>query len=126
MLLDKLGTVISIEADNGIYIFDNMSGTGKTRLCNVLKDYMLIDDSIVAITYNDVKVFKSAVLDIIKPSKQKLLMLDRYDLYRPFAEDKIKEFGKTGIVLIDSKLEIGYFDDIVIVGLLPDRIEVTV
>jgi hypothetical protein len=124
MLLDKLSIKLHINLEPGVYIFTNYSATGKTRLCNLLKDYMILDDTVLSITYNDVLLHKDDTKSYIKPGKQRLLMLDRYDLYSGFATEEIKEFSKTGVVLIDTKYGLDFIDDIVYIKLYLDRIEV--
>lgn len=47
---------ISINLDNGVYLFDNQSATGKTRLCRLLKSCQSYNEPVAAYTYSDFTV----------------------------------------------------------------------
>lgn len=103
--LNKFIPNIEVRLDNGIYIFDMDSGTGKTWLCKMLRQYQLAGEPVASYTYQD----KQIGLDfdkVVKPTEQKLLMIDRYDMYRNQYNDIIRQFAETGIVLIDCKTPI--------------------
>lgn len=99
--IDDARIKVDIKLDNGIYCFYGDSGEGKTRLAKLFRNYS-IKFPVASYSYNDL------VLDIpfdvlVKPGKQKVLVLDRYDLYKTMFTEQIKEFANTGIVLIDCK-----------------------
>lgn len=95
-------TKVIVDLPNGIYEFDPMSATGKTRLAKILRELGISGLPVMSYTYSD-KVLRVPFNEVIKPGEQKLLMIDRYDLYRNQFNEQIKEFAKTGVVLIDIK-----------------------
>ena len=50
---NNYGTIIDINLENGIYIFDNQSATGKTRLCKALRDCQKYGEPVASYTYDD-------------------------------------------------------------------------
>ena len=93
---------IIIDLPNGIYCFRPESGCGKSRLSSILKNYYFIDRPVISFTYKDL-LLGIPISDLIKPGEQKILMLDRYDLYNGMLKKQIIEFAKTGVVLLDVK-----------------------
>lgn len=87
---------------NGVYTFNNISGSGKTYLYNIIKKYRMFNEKMVG--YSILEYKQGIDLDnLIKPTDI-ILMLDRYDLYRNNKFDKtIEEFSKHGAVLVDCK-----------------------
>ncbi len=100
--IEKGPVSIHVNLDNGVYVFDAESGTGKTRLKCVLDNLMGIDDRIVTYTYND-KIRGFKLKDILIPEKYELILLDRYDLYNGDCMDLIISCSENAIVLIDCK-----------------------
>lgn len=95
-------TKICIDLPNGIYEFDAISGTGKTRLAKLLKELAVAGEPVMSYTYND-KVLGLDFDTVVKPGEQKLLVVDRYDLYRDEFNERINRFADTGVVLVDIK-----------------------
>lgn len=52
----KYNVTINIYLENGIYVFDEDSATGKTRLCNELKELQKLGEPVIGYTYNDDKL----------------------------------------------------------------------
>lgn len=93
---------INIDLENGVYVFDEKSATGKTRLCKELKELRKLGEPVIGYTYGDDKLGISLV-DITSKIKPKVLMLDRYDMYNGTFNKNLDEWAKDTIVLIDCK-----------------------
>ena len=93
---------IIINLRNGVYYFEEVSSTGKSRLAKLLKVYSRKGLPVISYSYDD-KVLGIPFSILVKPGKQELLLLDRYDLYNGEFKEEIEEFAKTGVVLIDIK-----------------------
>jgi len=122
---NKYNEEINIELENGIYVFDEKSATGKTRLCKDLKELRKLGEPVVGYTYGDDKlgIDLAAVVRKISP---KVLMLDRYDMYNGSFNDKIVEWSINTIVLIDCKgdLKLEAYVDWCTIEMGPRKIEV--
>lgn len=97
--INKALIKIDIQLNNGVYYFDEELATGKTRLTKLLRGYMQ-DFPVSSYSYDDLV----AGLDfdkVVKPSEQKLLVIDRYDLYKGRFKEQIEKLAKTGIVILD-------------------------
>jgi len=102
---------ISISLNSGIYVFDRESATGKTWLCNSLKELSSYGEPVDAYTYAD--FCKGLKLEnILKPHKYEVVLLDRYDLYKDLSHKKLFEdcFNNT-VVLVDCKSPFNVFRD---------------
>ena len=100
--LDKYSVKIAINLENGIYVFDNESATGKTRLCKLLKEYQAYGEAVASYTYND-KLLGHPISEVLNPSKFKVVILDRYDLYEGDGKELINECAKSMVILVDCK-----------------------
>lgn len=108
--IDKYNVKIKINLESGIYVFDNESATGKTRLAKMLAEYQAYGEPVISYTYND--YLKGISLNnMIKNKKYEVIMLDRYDLYNGEYSDIIREFSKDTIVLMDCKSEVKNIED---------------
>ena len=86
---------INILLDNGIYVFDAESATGKTWLCKQLKKLKAYGEPVDAVTYNDL-LAGMRLENVVKP-QNKVVMLDRYDMYREDGYELINECAATSI-----------------------------
>ena len=102
--LNKYNTKLTIALENGIYLFDNQSATGKSRLCSVLKEYGAYGEPVIGYTYADLRRGMDISLALI-PEKYKVVMLDRYDMYCGAGKELIKQCAGSSIILIDCKGE---------------------
>ena len=120
------GTLIEINLDNGIYIFDNQSATGKTRLCKALRDCQKYGEPVASYTYDD-KLLEMPIERVLVPDKYKVIMLDRYDLYEGDGAELIKECADNSIILIDCKgdFTVCSTDEWCTISMAEDKIEVT-
>lgn len=122
---DKYNTELVFNMENGLYIFDNQSATGKTRLCKVIRDYQKYGEPLASYTYDDY-LLGMKIEDVLVPKKYKVIMLDRYDMYEGVGADLIKECAKDSIVLIDCKwnFTVSNEDETCFIEMGPYRIEV--
>lgn len=123
--LDKYDVSINIDLKNGIYIFDNISATGKTRLAKMLKQYESYGEPVTSYTYED-KQRNIPIDNVLKSNKYKLIALDRYDLYKGDGVELIKKCAKTSIILIDCKNDMAFtdIDDWCSIKMSPTTIEI--
>lgn len=89
---------VYIELNPGIYAFPAFSGEGKTYLSSTLHKWRKAE-RVDSHTYID----DFRPVELFDRSKRDLVMLDRYDLYFGQGMQEMKEFAKTGIVLVDCK-----------------------
>ena len=122
---DKYDVEININLENGIYVFDEKSATGKTRLCKALKELRKLGEPVVGYTYGDDKLGIS-LIDIISKVNPRVIMLDRYDMYNGTFNKKFAEWSKNAIILIDCKgdLETETCTDWCTIEMEPRKIEV--
>ena len=123
--LDKYAVKIMINLENGIYVFDNESATGKTRLCKLLREYQAYGEKVASYTYND-KLLGVPINEVLEPTKYKVIMLDRYDLYEGYGKEFINKCASDAIILVDckDKFTVTNEEDWCSIDLKPDRIEV--
>ena len=55
MLIDKYSTTIDIKLDAGVYVFDNQSSTGKTRLYKELRECQKYGENVAALIDSEIK-----------------------------------------------------------------------
>ena len=96
-IIDKFRVKVKVNLEPGIYEADNESATGKTWLCNLLKQYHAYGQPVAGYTYNDYKEH------LPLPSDVKLLVMDRYDMYNGAFAKELLALSKTAVVIIDSK-----------------------
>lgn len=122
---DKYNTEINIDLKNGVYVFDDRSATGKTRLCKELKELRRLGEPVIGYTYGDDKLGINLV-DVINKVNPKVLLLDRYDMYNGTFNSQLTDWGKNAIVLIDCKgdLETEAYTDWCTIEMGPREIEV--
>lgn len=100
--LSKYSTKIKIDLDNGLYVFENQSATGKSRLCSVLKKYCAYGEPIFGYTYSDL-LMGIDISFALNPGRFKVIMLDRYDMYKGLGSDLILQCKSNSIILVDCK-----------------------
>lgn len=121
----KYKVVIDIELENGIYIFDDNSATGKTRLCKELRDFQKLGEPVIGYTYGDDKLGIN-LEDVFAKINPKVLLLDRYDMYNGMFSENIQAWSKHTIILLDCKcnLKINCDTDWCTIEMTSNRIEV--
>lgn len=102
-------THVNIPLNNGIYIFDDETATGKTRLCKYLKKLRAYGEPVNSLTYND--ILSGTTIESIFEPNIKLVMLDRYDMYNNRGHEIIKKMKDSCIILIDCKKSFKVTDD---------------
>lgn len=111
MFKDRIyGVNISIELENGVYGFDTMSATGKTRLCKLLRELEASKGEVIGYTFNDKKLGIDLRNQVAKLNP-KVIMLDRLDMYPEEFMQDIQEWGKNAIVLLDYKGSADFHED---------------
>ena len=85
----------------GLYQLGDESGTGKTRLCNLLIDYGTMGLPVTGYSYRD--YVRGQRLHEYRNKGLKMIVIDRYDMYNGEMESDIIELSKECIVLIDCK-----------------------
>ena len=95
------GKKIDIDLNNGIYIFDKVSGSGKTYLFNILSKITSTTD-FLCITYTN-HSFIEDLKSLCNRRNTKLLFLDRYDLYCDKFKEDIMSLSKDITVILDLK-----------------------
>lgn len=93
---------LSINLDNGIYVFYGESATGKTRLAKLLRAYGNAGEPVNSYTYAD-KQTGLPISTVLIPGKYRVIMIDRYDMYRGDGIDLMHECAKDTIILVDCK-----------------------
>lgn len=123
--VDGYNIKLIFSLENGVYIFDNESATGKTRLCGLMKKYQSYGEPVASYTYSDLNL-GIPIESILVPDKYRVIMLDRYDMYEGAGAEKILECAETSIVLIDCKhgFSVTDEDDWCTLEMKPDTIEV--
>lgn len=103
VVIDKYSIQIKIELSNGVYIFNNESATGKTRLLKLLKQYRTVGEKVAGYTYSD----KQAGLppESCFRDNPEVVMFDRYDMYKGYADKIIEKHCRDSIILIDLKCD---------------------
>lgn len=110
MKIETTTLSIKVELQNGIYQFTSLSATGKTRLRKCILQLHSIYPQVTAYSYEDFT--RGVDLETIVSRDTKLLVIDRYDMYNTSFHDVINELSKRMIILIDSKSNIYFTDDI--------------
>ena len=98
---DKHRISISINLEPGIYQFEDESATGKTRLYYLLRDLQLMGEPVISFSYEDLQLGMDLEKQLSK-CKYKVIMLDRYDLYKDYCKDLLPTLCEA-IILIDCK-----------------------
>ena len=119
---------IDIQLDNGLYTFYSESGMGKSRLYHLVREYMTNPKlDAYAVTYADLNRGERVQEEVAK-RKPKLIIFDRYNMYKRQFLDVIKEYKDKAIILADYKGISDVFDGMpdeqCVLELKADRIEV--
>ena len=99
---NKYDKEIIINAENGVYVFDNNSSTGKTLLCKEIKKLTKLGEKVLSFTLDDI----DSGIDIIgkiKKYKPEVLMFDRYDMYAGYFDKFMEKHKDDCIILVDCK-----------------------
>lgn len=98
---DRNAVKVEINLEPGVYIFNEMSSTGKTRLCNELNKLLATGEPVIGYTYLD-KQRGLRVESILSNETYKVILLDRYDMYEGDGKELITKLKDT-IIMIDCK-----------------------
>ena len=116
---------VIINLENGLYQFDSETATGKTRLCELLREYNRAGLPVVAYSYTDWSLGLD-LISVVNKFKPKVLMIDRYDMFIGEYSDFLESIQDEIIVMIDCKdmLPFGEYDKVCGIKFTPDKIEV--
>lgn len=125
MTLSHYGKTLQVNLGGpGIYNFEGDSATGKTYLCNLLKD-LSISESVDGFSLYDSRKFKD-LKSFIQGRRLKLLVIDRYDMYNGAYKKEIEELSETCIVLVDIKRNNPFYFNTCAISIREDSIEVDI
>lgn len=96
---------IDVNVSNGVYIMDNVSANGKTRLAKKLQELHDYGEPVDAYIFRgtfDKERFKQALCE-----KNKLVVLDRYDMYKGEYKEIIDRCAQNAVILVDAKGPVG-------------------
>lgn len=104
------GILFRIIASPGIYLFNGLSGIGKTFLYRAfVSEFVGGNHSLYAITYDEWD--RGLRLDKADLDECEIIMLDRVDMYNDLPKEQIEELAKTKAIFLDFKeIPYGYFD----------------
>lgn len=124
--LTKYNPKVIVNLENGLYLFDNKSSTGKTRLFKCLRDNQKYGESVASYSYDDY-LLGVPIEKVLVPNKYKVIMLDRYDMYNGTGKDLILSCSSNTIILLDCKkgLNFGVDYEICYLDMMDKSIEVT-
>lgn len=89
---------VTVSLENGLYVFDSESASGKTYLGLTLQR-MSSREPVDYVTYST----RDRLEQLLENEKLRLLVIDRYDLYRHMCNKEIRQFGTRGVALVDLK-----------------------
>ncbi len=85
-----------------LYVFNSESGTGKTYLRKVLEKCHVYGKPVSAYSY-ETALLGLRPLDVCKPT-DKLVVLDRYEMYQDEYDDDVCTLAENTCVLADTKI----------------------
>lgn len=110
-LFEKSVPAVRINLDNGIYVFECESATGKSYLAERLHELRSIGERVDSFSFPDVTKFggPGPALNGVDFSMSDLcvILFDRYDQYVGAFTDMINALKDTCIVLVDCKEDTG-------------------
>lgn len=111
---------------NGIYLFDDQSAIGKTRLAKVMSKYAAYGESVASFTYND-KLRGISLESFLSSTNAKVILIDRYDMYNEDAYEEMINKSTESVILIDCKGNFSVTDkyEMCLLKMTPNEIEVT-
>ena len=92
---------VEVALENGLYVFNPRSATGKSYLASVLRRYHSFGEPVNSYTYGDYLnklEFRAATGDTCR-----VLVVDRYDMYYGAFLQELLELSSHCIVLVDAK-----------------------
>jgi uridine kinase len=92
---------IKIDLPNGIYSMGTMSASGKTYLTKLLSQVTSQKD-IICISYNNY-LYIDSLTKLADKLNAKVIILDRYDMYREAFKEDILQLKEKTVILLDSK-----------------------
>lgn len=109
--IDNSRMKVKIDLDNGVYVFDPKSATGKTRLSKLLRRMQLLEESVAAYDY-DCFLNGDDIRKTLTPNKYHVIILDRFDMYKQDISKELNSCADNSIILIDCKSELNLDVDV--------------
>lgn len=100
--IEKYDVKLTISLENGLYILDIESGSGKTRLKKLLDEFNGYGEAVSSYTYKDY-LNKEPIEKAVDASKYRAVVVDRYDIYFPYGLDVMEKAASNMIILVDCK-----------------------
>ena len=117
--------IVTIHLENGVYLFDGNSATGKTRLMELLNRISDSTYCVLGYTYSDTR--KIALCELLNKNHYEVVLVDRADMYLTQEDlEFLIKYAKEAIVMIDYKgnsLDVEYLEDCYIL-MTEEKIEV--
>jgi uridine kinase len=119
------GIHIKIDLPNGIYSMGTMAASGKTYLIKLLSQVTSQKD-IICISYNNY-LYIDSLTKLADKLSAKVIILDRYDMYRDAFKEDILQLKEKTVILLDSKHGTSFdeFVEVCIVDFRKDCLEVS-
>lgn len=123
--LEGYSVIFETGLRNGVYRFVCESAIGKTRLYYLLKDYYTAGEPVVAYSYTDYQMGLD-LETLVNKVKPVVIIVDRYDMFYGKYSDLLLEWGKSSVVLVDTKniLSFTEYDDACGIKMTPERVVV--
>ena len=96
-IFDRKPVKLVIDMEPGLYNFENNSGTGKSYLTFLCKQYNRLGEPVDGYDYPDFEEGRKV------PSDVKLLVVDRYDMFMRQIDKEIFALSEKAIVIVDAK-----------------------
>ena len=101
--IDIGGFKVKFNLDHGLFLFRNISGMGKSYLCDLIRDNKSIFKN-EYVTYEYADYIDNVDLSAKIGDTTKVIIVDRYDQMNLKHIDTINSFAEKGIVLLDLKV----------------------
>ena len=102
LTIEQYDVKLNINLENGLYVLDIESGSGKTRLKRLLDELNGYGEPVNSYTYRDY-LNKEPIEKILDSSKYRVVVIDRYDIYYPYGLEAMRKAASNMIVLVDCK-----------------------
>lgn len=99
--ISSLSIIIESNVDKGIYLFEPISATGKTRLCDLIETLKEREFKVSAYYFSD---YIDGIQIERKLKGKKLFVMDRVDMYSSSdISDVIEKYRDKCLILLDLK-----------------------
>lgn len=102
LTFEQYDVKLTINLENGLYVLDVESGSGKIRLKKLLDELNGYGEPVNSYTYRDY-LNKEPIEKVLDSSKYKAIVIDCYDIYYLYGLDAMEKAASNMIVLVDCK-----------------------